>query len=89
MGSLSKDETFNRIAKEWNFVNIRDLEGIKDDIIITTPKEWYYPDDDFNICRILQKWAYAFSNASKRGKRGLRSFVDVTAFYCVQIGECR
>ena len=60
---------------------MKDLEGIKDDIIITTPKEWYYPYGDFNTCRILQKWVYAFSNASKRGKRGLQSFVDVTAFF--------
>lgn len=60
---------------------MKDLEGIKDDIIITTPKEWYYPDGDFNTCRVLQKWAYAFSNAPKRGKRGLRSSVDVTAFF--------
>ena len=69
MDSLSKDETSKRIAKEWNFVNMKDLEGIKDDIIITTPKEWYYPDRGFYTYRILQKWAYDFSNASKKGKR--------------------
>ena len=81
MDSLSKDEIFKRIAKEWNFGNMKDLEGIKDDIIITTTKEWYYPDGDFNTYRILKKWELTFSNASKRGKRGLRSFVDVTAFF--------
>ena len=27
---------------------MKGLEGIKDDIIITTTKEWYYPDGDFN-----------------------------------------
>lgn len=59
---------------------MKDLEGIKDDIIITTPKEWYYPDGDFNTLIILKKWELTFSNASKRGKKGLRSFVDV---YCV------
>ncbi len=81
MESLSKDEIFNRIAKEWNIGDTEELEGIKDDILITTPKEWYYPDDDFNTYRILKKWELTFSNASKRGKKGLRSFIDVTAFF--------
>ncbi len=81
MDSLSKDEIIKRIAKKWNFGNVNDFEGLKDDIIITTPKEWYYPDGDFNTYIILKKWEFAFSNASKRGKRGLRAFVDVTAFF--------
>lgn len=72
MDSLSKDEIIKRIAKEWNFGNVKDFEGLKDDIIITTPKELYYPDGDFTY-RILKKWEFAFSNASKRGKRGLRA----------------
>ena len=61
--------------------HVKDFEGLKDDLIITTPKELYYPDGDFNTYRILKKWEFAFSNASKRGKRGLRAFVDVTAFF--------
>jgi hypothetical protein len=60
---------------------MNDFESLKDDIIITTPKEWYYPDGDFNTYRILKKWDLAFSNASKRGKSGLRAFVAVTAFF--------
>ncbi len=55
MDSLTKDEIIKRIAKEWNFGNVKDFEGIKDDIIITTPKEWYYPDGDLNTFRILKK----------------------------------
>ncbi len=55
MDSLSKDEIFKRIAKEWDFGNVKDLEGIKDDIIITTLKEWYYHNGDFNAYRILLK----------------------------------
>lgn len=79
--SLSKDEIFKKIAKEWNIDNMEELEGIKGDILITTPKEWYYPDGDFDTFRILKKWELTFSNASKRGKKGLRSFIDVTAFF--------
>ena len=60
---------------------MKDLEGIKDDIIITTTKKWYYPDGDFNTYGIPKKREYAFSNASRGGYRGLRSFVDVTAFF--------
>jgi hypothetical protein len=55
MDSLPKDEIIKRIAKEWNFGNVKDFEGIKDDIIITTPKEWYYHDGDLNTFRILKK----------------------------------
>lgn len=40
---------------------MKDLEGIKDDIIITTTKEWYYPDGDFNTYGIPKKREYAFS----------------------------
>ena len=79
--SLSKDEIFNRISQEWNIGNTKELEGIKSDILVTTPKEWYYPDGDFNTYRILKKWESTFSNASIRGKKGLRSFIDVTAFF--------
>jgi hypothetical protein len=53
--SLPKDEIVKRIAKEWTIGNVIDFEGIKDDIIITTPKEWYYPDGDFDAFRILKK----------------------------------
>ena len=73
---------FSKESPKNGTFNMKDLEGIKDDIIITTPKEWYYPYGYFNTYRILQKWAYAFSNASERGKRGLRSFVDgIAVFY--------
>ncbi len=51
--SLSKDEIIKRIAKELNFGNVKDFEGLKDDIIIMTPKKWYYPDGNFNTYRIL------------------------------------
>ncbi len=70
MESLSKDGIFKKIAKEWDIDNTKELGGIKDDILITTPKEWYYPDGDFNTYRILKKWELTFSYASKREKRG-------------------
>ncbi len=75
-----KMKLLKELPKNGTF-NMKDFEGLKDDIIITTPKELYYPDGDFNTYRILKKWEFAFSNASKRGKRGLRAFVDVTAFF--------
>ncbi len=62
-------------------VNMNDLDAIKDDVITTTQKELHHHDENLNTCGILKKWEYDFSNASKRGKRGLRSFVDVTAFF--------
>lgn len=75
-----KMKLLKELPKNGTF-NMKDFEGLKDDIIITTLKELYYPDGDFNTYRILKKWEFAFSNASKRGKRGLRAFVDVTAFF--------
>ncbi len=81
MGSIPKDEIYKKMTKQWNIDNIKEIEDKKDDIIITTPKEWYYPDGDFNTYRILKKLELTFSNAAKRGKKGLRSFIDVTAFF--------
>ena len=69
MDSLSTDEIFKRIALVPFFGNVKDLKGIKDDIMIMTEKEWYCPDGVFNTCRILKKWELIFLNASKRGKR--------------------
>ena len=60
-------------------VIMKDLEGIKDDIIITTTKEWYYPDGDFNTYGIPKKGKYAFSNAS----RGLKGASIICRCYCV------
>ncbi len=67
MYSLSKGEIFKRSAKEWNFVNMKDLEEIKDDIIITTPKEWHYPDGDFDTYRIPEKMGSDFFKCLKKG----------------------
>lgn len=52
MDSLSKDEIIKRIAKEWNLGIVKDFEGLRDGIIIMTPKEWYYPDGDFTLILI-------------------------------------
>ncbi len=77
---LSKNEIYEKMTKEWNIDNIKELE-VKGDAIITTTKEWYYPDGNFSNDRILKKWGLIFSDALKKGKRGLRSFIDVTDFF--------
>ncbi len=79
MDCLSKDEVIERIAKEQNFGSIKDFEGLKDDIIITTPKERYYTDADFNAYGILKGWEFAFSNASK----GVKGTSGICRCYCV------
>ncbi len=77
---LSKDEIYNKITREWNIYNIKELED-KGDVIITTAKEWYYHDDSFNTERILKKWESTFSDALNKSKEGLRLFIDVTDFF--------
>ncbi len=77
---LSKGEFCKKISNELIIDNVQELEN-KGDLIITTTREWYYPDGNFNTERILKKWETIFSNTLKRGKNGLRSFIDVTDFF--------
>ncbi len=77
---IPTDEIYNKIINEYHITNIKELEE-QGDVIITTAKEWYYPDGNFDTSRILKKWESTFTDILKKGKKGLRSFIDVTSFF--------
>jgi hypothetical protein len=70
---LTKEQIRVRIRKEWNLENIEELEE-KGDITITTSREWYYPDGNFNVEKVRAKWQKAVEDAVAHGKKGLRAF---------------
>ncbi len=70
---LTKEQIRERIRKEWNVENLEELEA-KGDITITTSREWYYPDGNFNLEKVTAKWQKAVEDAIANGKKGLRAF---------------
>jgi hypothetical protein len=70
---ITKEQIRERIRKEWNLENVEELES-KGDITITTSREWYYPDGNFNLEKVMAKWQRAVENAVAHGKKGLRAF---------------
>jgi hypothetical protein len=81
--NLSKEEIFERIAKELDIENVKDVKRMESngDMIITTALEWYYPDGILNTELIQKRWESIVLNAIKQGKNGLRAFVDTSAFF--------
>jgi CheY-like chemotaxis protein len=77
---MSKEEIRQQILKEWNIADSSIYEN-SCEILISTTKEWYFPDGDPDIGRIIAKWHSTIFNAISRGKRGLRIFGDAKGFF--------
>ena len=76
---LTKDEIRARMRSEWK-VDVTKLES-KGDIVIRTTEEWYFPDGIPNIQRTIALWSTLVENCLSKGKRGIRVFGDMTAFF--------
>src|SRR5919108_5780837 len=73
---LPKDEICARMRNEWKV----DVES-RGDIIIRTTEELYFPDGIPNIQRTMALWSTLVENCLSKGKRGIRVFGDMTAFF--------
>lgn len=76
---LPKEEIRARMRNEWK-VNVAELES-RGDIIIRTTEELYFPDGIPNIQRTMALWSTLVENCLSKGKRGIRVFGDMTAFF--------
>lgn len=76
---LPKDEIRARMRNEWK-VDVTQLES-RGDIIIRTTEELYFPDDIPNVQRTTALWSTLVENCLSKGKRGMRVFGDMTAFF--------
>jgi len=76
---LSKDEIRARMRNEWK-VNVPKLESTGD-IIIRTTQEAYFPDGIPNIQRTMALWSTLVENCLGKGKKGMRVFGDMRAFF--------
>lgn len=76
---LPKPEIRARMESEWG-VNVVELET-RGDIIIRTTEELYFPDGVPNIQRTIALWSTLVENSLSKGKRGIRVFGDMTAFF--------
>jgi hypothetical protein len=76
---LPKDEIRARMRNEWK-VDVTELES-RGDIIIRTAEELYFPDGIPNIQRTIALWPTLVENCLSKGKRGIRVFGDMTAFF--------
>jgi hypothetical protein len=76
---LPKDEIRARMRNEWD-VDVTELES-RGDIIIRTTEELYFPDGIPNIQRTIALWSTLVENCLSKGKRGIRVFGDMTAFF--------
>jgi hypothetical protein len=76
---LPKDEIRARMRIEWE-VDVAELESTGD-IIIRTTEELYFPDGIPNIQRTMALWSTLVENCLSKGKRGIRVFGDMTAFF--------
>jgi DcmR-like sensory protein len=76
---LPKDEIRARMRNEWN-VDVTELES-RGDIVIRTTEEVYFPDGIPNIQRTIALWSTLVENCLSKGKRGIRVFGDMTAFF--------
>jgi hypothetical protein len=77
---LPKDEIRARMRSEWRKANVEELES-RGDIIIKTTEEVYFPDGIPNIERTKVLWSTLAENCLSKGKRGMRVFGDMTAFF--------
>ncbi len=76
---LTKDEIRYRMMNEWD-VDVAELES-RGDIIIKTTEDLYFPDGIPNIQRTKAVWCTLVENCLGKGKRGIRVFGDMTAFF--------
>jgi MEDS: MEthanogen/methylotroph, DcmR Sensory domain len=76
---LPKDEIRARMRNEWD-VDVTEFESTGD-IIIKTTEEVYFPDGIPNIERTKALWSILAENCLSKGKRGMRVFGDMTAFF--------
>jgi hypothetical protein len=76
---LSKDKIRDRIREEWEIDPIG-LEP-KGELIIRTAEEVYFPDGMPNIQRTKALWATLVENCLANGKKGMRVFGDMSAFF--------
>ena len=76
---LPKDEIRIRMENEWQ-LNVATLES-NGDIIIRTTEEAYFPDGIPNIQRTIALWSTLVENCLSKGKRGMRVFGDMSAFF--------
>ncbi len=76
---LSKDEIRARMQNEWQLY-IADLES-QGDVIIRTTEEAYFPDGIPNIQRTVALWSTLVENCLSKGKKGMRVFGDMSAFF--------
>src|SRR5919197_3373259 len=76
---LPKDEIRAKMKNEWK-VDVAELES-RGDIIIRTTEELYFPDGIPNIQRTKALWSTLVENCLSKGKRGIRVFGDMTAFF--------
>ena len=76
---LSKDEIRARMEKDWQ-LSVAELES-QGDVIIRTTEETYFPDGMPNIHRTIALWSTLVENCLNKGKRGIRVFGDMSAFF--------
>lgn len=76
---LPKGEIRARMENEWQ-LNVAELES-RGDIIIRTTEEVYFPDEIPNIQRTIALWSTLVENCLSKGKRGMRVFGDMSAFF--------
>ena len=76
---MPKVEIRSRMETEWQW-NVADFES-KGNIIIRTTEETYFPDGMPNIHRTIALWSTLVENCLNKGKRGIRVFGDMTAFF--------
>lgn len=80
--SLTKEEIHIIIETESDFtIKSKEITDRNNSIIITTTKEWFYPNGSFNTKRILNEWEKIFQKAKEENKEGLRCFIDVSSFF--------
>jgi hypothetical protein len=76
---MPKDEIRKRMEAEWK-LNVVKLES-SGDVIIRTTEETYFPDGIPNIQRTIALWTTLVENCLSKGKRGMRVFGDMSAFF--------
>ena len=77
---LPKDEIRARMGNEGKEIDVAELES-RGDIIIKTTEEMYFPDGVPNIQRTKALWSALAENCRSKGKRGIRVFGDMSAFF--------
>lgn len=76
---LPKNEIRARMENKWQ-LNVADLES-HGDVIIRTTEEAYFPDGIPNIQRTIALWSTLVENCLSKGKKGMRVFGDMSAFF--------